>query len=503
MGTTEAWNYVSLNWDNVTDVKLCIFDDIQLLSVDERYEFLLMRLRFKTAGLTDSETPRIVGLSVPVANSTDIAEYLGVDKRFTFNFQPYAPGSSPYLTMWSVNEFDPPDGFLRDVMAACIHHAIMEQEKTRPVLIWVPSNKDTLTTAIKILTYDNQIKTPRFKVSHWSSKFLQNIESGQLRSVLSRGIGFIDELTSPNDRQIVETLFRTSSIQAVIVSSALCWSFTPQAFLVVIADTFSKGYHWDTEVHGDYPIEDLMQMVGHAGRQGKDDECKVMILCRKSKKKLFKEILSTALPLEASLLIECEHVFASNLNDEVANGNLKTVGDLHSYIGESFLARRLAKNSYYYYRRLVQLRVIGEKRSDPTYHQCGACLLKSLRSFCDLLTGSYRLVDDPSLSTPETPLQCTFSAKVAFARQVEYHFVDALHNQLLPKFNPAAWSQIGPMNIFMVKFTLNYQDYFINTSHFFRLSAKHLRRSTSTTLILKFATTKVCTCLPMNIFNDH
>ena len=68
-------------------------------------------------------------------------------------------------------------------------------------------------------------------------------------------------------------------------------------FVVVDAQCFVDFYVYSYE---DYPITDVLQMLGHANRPLQDQEGKAVILCQSSKKEFFKKFLYEPLPVEAS-----------------------------------------------------------------------------------------------------------------------------------------------------------------------------------------------------------
>ena len=53
----------------------------------------------------------------------------------------------------------------------------------------------------------------------------------------------------------------------------------------------------------DYPITDILQMVGKANRPLQDDVGKAVILCQQSKKEFFKKFLYEPLPIEVRIYI--------------------------------------------------------------------------------------------------------------------------------------------------------------------------------------------------------
>ena len=51
----------------------------------------------------------------------------------------------------------------------------------------------------------------------------------------------------------------------------------------------------------DYPVTDVLQMIGRANRPLLDDSGKAVILCQASKKEYFKKFLYEPLPIEVSV----------------------------------------------------------------------------------------------------------------------------------------------------------------------------------------------------------
>lgn len=53
----------------------------------------------------------------------------------------------------------------------------------------------------------------------------------------------------------------------------------------------------------DYPITDVLQMVGRSNRPLDDDDAKCVLMCQSSKKDFFKKFLNESLPVEVSSAI--------------------------------------------------------------------------------------------------------------------------------------------------------------------------------------------------------
>lgn len=122
-------------------------------------------------------------------------------------------------------------------------------------------------------------------------------------------------LTKP-DRDIVEHLFRGLKIQVLVTTSTLAWGVNFPAHLVVIKGT----EYFDPKLHRyvDFPVTDVMQMMGRAGRPQYDKQGVAVLLVHQPKKDFYKNFLHAPFPVESSL---AEH-FIDHLNAEVASGRL-------------------------------------------------------------------------------------------------------------------------------------------------------------------------------------
>lgn len=67
-----------------------------------------------------------------------------------------------------------------------------------------------------------------------------------------------------SDRNIVEELFVSNKIQVLIATSTLAWGVNFPARLVIIKGT--EFYDAKAKRYVDFPVTDILQMIGRAGR---------------------------------------------------------------------------------------------------------------------------------------------------------------------------------------------------------------------------------------------
>lgn len=101
---------------------------------------------------------------------------------------------------------------------------------------------------------------------------------------------------SASDLRLVEQLFDSGAVQVAVITRDLCWTVNIFAHLVIIMDV--QYYDGKTHTYEDYPITDVLQMVGRANRPLEDDDAKCVLMCQNSKKEFFKKFLCDPLPVE-------------------------------------------------------------------------------------------------------------------------------------------------------------------------------------------------------------
>jgi pre-mRNA-splicing helicase BRR2 len=163
---------------------------------------------------------------------------------------------------------------------------------------------------------------------------------------------------SASDLRLVEQLFDSGAVQIAVVSRDLCWTVNIFAHLVVIMDT--QFYNGKIHSYEDYPITDVLQMVGRANRPLEDDDAKCVLMCQSSKKDFFKKFLSDPLPVESHL----DHRLHDHFNAEIVTKTIENKQDAVDYLTWTFLYRRLTQNPNYYNLQGVTHRHLSDHLSE-------------------------------------------------------------------------------------------------------------------------------------------
>ncbi|XP_046850049.1 U5 small nuclear ribonucleoprotein 200 kDa helicase-like [Xenia sp. Carnegie-2017] len=362
ISTPEKWDVLSRRWKqrkNVQNVNLFILDEAHLISGDNGpvMEVICSRMRYISSQI--EKNIRIIALSSSLANSKDVAQWLGAQATGLFNFH---PNVRPVPLELHIQGFTiTHTGSRLIAMAKPIYQAIMRHSPKKPVIVFVPSRRNTKLTALDLLTFsgaDNDAQRFLHCTEDDLKPFTARLNDKTLKETLTYGVAFLHEGLSETEVKIVEQLFVSGAVQVVVVSRNLCWAINVNAHLVVIMDT--QYYEGKIHAYVDYPVTDILQMVGKANRPLLDDAGKAVILCQQSKKEFFKKFLYEPLPIESHL----DHCLHDHFNAEVVTKTVENKQDAVDYLTWTFLYRRMTQNPNYYNLQGVTHRHLSDHMSE-------------------------------------------------------------------------------------------------------------------------------------------
>ena len=103
------------------------------------------------------------------------------------------------------------------------------------------------------------------------------MKEAALQQAVSSGIGFLHENMAGSDWDCVTNLYRDGILRVLVCPFDLCWKLRESSHLVVIMGT--ETYDGKERRYIDYPISDLLHMMGKASRQAIDSSGTCVILC--------------------------------------------------------------------------------------------------------------------------------------------------------------------------------------------------------------------------------
>ncbi|KAJ6676495.1 ATP-DEPENDENT RNA AND DNA HELICASE [Salix viminalis] len=364
ISTPEKWDALSRRWKQrkyVQQVSLFIIDELHLIGGQGGpvLEVIVSRMRYIASQIENKI--RIVALSSSLANAKDLGEWIGATSHGLFNFP---PGVRPVPLEIHIQGVDIANFEARmQAMTKPTYTSIVQHAKNeKPAIVFVPTRKHVRLAAVDLMTYssmDGGEKPPFLLRSiEEMEPFLGKIQEEMLRATLHHGVGYLHEGLSSLDQEVVSQLFEAGWIQVCVMSSSMCWGVPLSAHLVVVMGT--QYYDGQENAHTDYPVTDLLQMMGHASRPLLDNSGKCVIFCHAPRKEYYKKFLYEAFPVESHL----HHFLHDNFNAEVVAGVIENKQDAVDYLTWTFTYRRLTQNPNYYNLQGVSHRHLSDHLSE-------------------------------------------------------------------------------------------------------------------------------------------
>ncbi|KAG2058635.1 DNA polymerase theta/eta [Suillus hirtellus] len=346
-GGKEIWDILSRRWrqrKNVQNFGLLIADEIQLVGgeVSPMYEVVISRTRY-VAAQTEVKT-HIVGCGVSLANARDLSEWMGAPSHAIFNF---SPSSRPldmdiHLQSFTIPRFPS----LMIAMSKPAHLSIVEHSPTKPVIIFVPSRRQCRLTVDGLLIHCGADSDPdRFLNIEEADlqPHLDHISDKGLVECLKHGVGYHHEALDKQDKRIVERLFQSGAVQVLVASKDTAWSLPVASYMVIIMGV--QYYEGKEHRYVDYPVMDVLQMIGRACRPMEDDRSRCVLMCQQTRKDFYKKFLAEGLPIESHLPT---HLLHDYFLAEIAVETIENKQDAMDILTWTYFYRRMTQNPNYY-----------------------------------------------------------------------------------------------------------------------------------------------------------
>ena len=350
--TVKQWDAISRRWrqrNAIQSVTLFIVDDMHFLGGDfgPIMEVIISRMRFVSAWKQQNNSTqqlRMIGLSTPLANAREIGEWMGVPSNGVFNFSPKV---QPVPLEIYFHTFDQTNYASRLMaMGKPVCNSLVRHSDSKPSIVFVPSRRQAQLTAIDLMIFSKNIKGKTFLGNNANTEEASNVASNliepTLQQVITSGIGFLHDGLVDSDWEIIIRLYQKGYITVLVCPVNICWKVNVVSHLVVVMGT--ETYYGKEHRYCDYPIADLLHIMGKACRQGIDTCGKCVIMCHTPKKEHLKKLVYDPLPIESHL----DHYLHDHLNAEIVTKTINCMQDAVDYITWTLFYRRLSKNPNYY-----------------------------------------------------------------------------------------------------------------------------------------------------------
>lgn len=350
--TPEKWDVATRKEDNKIPedkLRLLIIDEVHLLN-DSRgpvIETLVSRLKERERNAhANVNKCRILGLSATLPNYKDVGGFLNVPDRNIFyfdgSFRP-VPLSLEYIGISENKRF-------KQMMLTkeILYRKVIERVKHSQILIFVHSRKDCIRTAneLKESAYADDLLSLFVGDLTDSKQILksqkESIINSDLADILEYGIGFHHAGLERKDRNLVEDLFADKHLAVLISTATLAWGVNLPAKTVIIKNTqvYSPELGRWTELN----MQDLLQMLGRAGRPFYDKEGEGIIITSIDELKMYLSLTNEQLPIESQMLVSLTEI----LNAEISLGNITNLQSAMQWIEHTYFSSRLNNNPHFY-----------------------------------------------------------------------------------------------------------------------------------------------------------
>lgn len=346
--TPEKWDVITrkatdLSYTNL--VRLIVIDEIHLLHDDRGpvLESIVSRTIRKIEQTGDAV--RIIGLSATLPNYRDVANFLHVDPitglfHFDGSYRP-CPLRQEFIGIDEKKAIKQ----LKTMNDVC-YAKVMEQVGTnkQQMLIFVHSRKETAKTAKYVRDKALELETigSILRSDAASREVLQTeseaVTDRDLRDIMPYGFGIHHAGMSRSDRTSVEDLFAEGYLQVLVCTATLAWGVNLPAHTVVIKGT--QIYSPEKGSWVELSPQDVLQMLGRAGRPQYDTFGEGIIITTASELQYYLSLLNQQLPIESQLISK----LSDNLNAEIVLGNVRSRDEAVDWLGYTYLYIRMSRS---------------------------------------------------------------------------------------------------------------------------------------------------------------
>ncbi|KAF5342919.1 hypothetical protein D9757_014974 [Collybiopsis confluens] len=314
--TPSQWDVLSRRWrqrKNVQTVALLIADEVHL---------------------TELKT-RIVALGVSLANARGLGEWIGLPSHAIFNFSPSArpPDMDIHLQSFSIPHFP-------SLMLAMSKPAYLDN-----LLLHAAAAEEQADRFLHVEAEDLEVH-------------LAHLTDEGLKETLRHGIGYFHEALSKQDRRIVQRLFESGAVQVLVASKDTAWSLPVSSYMTIIMGV--QYYEGEEHRYIDYPVMDVLQIIGRACRPREDERSRCVLMCQQPKKDFYKKFLAEGLPIESHLTAMLHDSYLA----EIAVKTIENKQDAMDILTWTYFYRRMTQNPNYYNLHNVSHQHLSEHLSE-------------------------------------------------------------------------------------------------------------------------------------------
>ncbi|KAJ2829595.1 Pre-mRNA splicing [Coemansia erecta] len=345
--TPEKWDVVTRKGgagSYTALVRLVIIDEVHLLHDTRGAVLEALVCRLLRAQEQTQERVRLVGLSATLPNYEDVATFLRVPRDHVFYFDARYRPCPLQQEFVGITEKKPLRRLER--MDQVCYEKVKRFAAGSQVLVFVHSRKDTVKTARRMRDMAIAEETAFVTAGSATAEVLrgeaEETRDAGLADVLPFGVACHHAGMSRADRQLVEDLFADGHVRVLVSTATLAWGVNLPAHAVIIKGT--QVYNPEKGAWAELSPQDVLQMLGRAGRPQFDTHGEGVIITAHSELRYYLSLLGQQLPIESQLVAR----LADSLNAEIALGSVRSRDDAVTWLGYTYLYVRMLRSPHVY-----------------------------------------------------------------------------------------------------------------------------------------------------------
>ncbi|EUC57708.1 activating signal cointegrator 1 complex subunit 3, putative [Rhizoctonia solani AG-3 Rhs1AP] len=328
----------------IRSVNMIVLESLE--SLDAEYELAIAILRHATQMIP----VRFIGITAPLTDTSDLANWLAVPTRGNYCFRPQDREQD--LTTASQTFSIPHSGALFRAMAKPVYTALRSMTSTETAIVFVPAQGlcravigDLVTSCgvdFNALGFLGNGATPDAM-----EIYTRRLNNNEYSDGVAHGIGVYHDRLTPRDQQLMLELYAEGTVRVLVAPRETCWSIPVRAARVVVMGTqyIEFGSEGDRELR-DYSLGEVTRMQSRAVRSGSAGT--FILMCQAEDRDTYMRFLENGLPLESELMEADYGVLKKWAHTMMGANLLKNPQDLLDILGHTYLRRRLKTNPNYY-----------------------------------------------------------------------------------------------------------------------------------------------------------
>ena len=317
LATGEKWDSLTRKpgrFPFVRNMDLIVLDEVHIIDDETRgptTEVLIARLKRMLP------KARIIGLSATMRNVEQLAHWVNGEFYSNTSYRPVpltiAFQDIPDARYYNVSE-RAKDKIVLDSVQMLLSEGTGTGKRGK-ILIFTGSRRKAEEAAEKIVASIKLLDEP----------YLCQASNRKLRALMEKGAAFIHAGLDASDRKMVINAFDEGPIDVIASTTSLAWGVNIAARTVIIRDI-------RVAMQKEIDFLDLKQMIGRAGRVGKENVAYAIILVPFKERQLVETALDKGKDIESKL----ERYLLDHINAEINLGIIKDERTLREWFTSTF-----------------------------------------------------------------------------------------------------------------------------------------------------------------------